>query len=134
MDKIHVQRIGVQHEVALTAVRDLIANEENAYSIQDVVWDKATTAPSDSKHGGCDTPACIMGWSQTLNGEDYFHVSHVNTMAGCELFMPERQGPDRRCSYIRTPEWFTRKRTIAMLDHLINTHELDWMALENQNG
>ena len=121
-------------------LRDMIADEGNAFSIHDKIWDDYTDFPKDSFKGECGTPACILGWSDmhpNLNFRRYAWVTNDRNFE--EISTPIESCKTNGNNFAINPEWFTRARTIAMLDHVIETldettgdYDVDWMALEKQ--
>lgn len=68
----------------------------------------------------CGTAACISGWAQLLFPADADDVFGLESHEACELFMP-RGWDDDKAYHL-----YTRARAVAVLDHLINTGEVDW--------
>ena len=131
---------------------DSIANEDNAFSMEQIDWGEYTVPPEDSFKGKCGTPACILGWSYhhylKNNGFTHPDLSKDFLFDYCEMLAtafieefnitykgltePKVNGSLNTYSYYSTPKWFTRKRTIATLDKFLETGSIDWLALEEK--
>ena len=135
---------------SLKQVRNSIADEDNAFSMENTIWFRGTKYPEDSFKGACGTPACILGWSyhhylkdndlkytefDEIEHESLFFDEFAEKFKPSEfqlLVMPIVNDGKKGYSYRTTPEWFTRARTVAMLDKLLGTGKVNWLALEEK--
>lgn len=138
----------------LQKVRDAIADDDNAFSMGQVRWGHYTVAPPDSHKGECDTPACIKGWAEYFKYRDLFDevfsensiftYSERDSITEPEITLPAWH-PDYNdfslsgnnlVTWHSHETWFTRSRTVAMLDHLLynlrehNKVVIDWLIQE----
>ena len=145
MDKFDITK-------SLKHVRDSIADEDNAFSMEHTIWFDSTKAPKDSFKGKCGTPACILGWayshyleknsleaqfSSSFTHADLFATAFREKFNVCssEVTAPIVQDDSGNTyNFNWNAEWFTRARAVAMLDKLLETNEVDWFVLENNNA
>lgn len=129
----------------LQDVRALVADEENAYSIAGINWCINLETPPDSFEGDCGTPACVKGWAMSLKYYELFDTIDIENSIFTydeivDITEPVVKVPgSHTMKWYIDPEWFTRKRTVAMLDNLLkglrerDTVEIDWLAMEKQD-
>lgn len=111
----------------LRKVRDLIA------SLSDEQFDMGAYAEEEP----CGTVACIAGWAcivagvgniHSLVGDDIHERAQrhlgLTTQAATNLFTPfPGYSADYQFAWLQTPD---RKQAVRVLDHLLETGEVDW--------
>lgn len=118
---------------ALTKVRDALQMESSAFSMQSVQWYSHVIPAEDSSQGECGTAACIYGWvSQLRCAYDLPDWLTRPEYTFDSLYFPEGviDKDEARRHFGSDAEWFTKKRAVAMLDNLIKTGVVNWLALE----
>jgi len=106
----------------MIVLRDFLVRIEDRQFNISYLWSKDGRVADEDEVGVavCGTAACIQGWYSLL-----FHThdrSWVGRRGAWErLCLPHySDGPSK------DRDWYTRARAIRVLDHLIETGEVDW--------